>query len=83
MPQSHYVCSECAYTSKLAGTCQKDTCIRQGTRLSECHCEDGLHDMVMKAQSGEEGDDIAQKNKDAKENDYSTTTIDLDSIDPQ
>ena len=83
MQQSHYVCSECRYTSKLAGTCQKDTCIRQGTRLSECHCEDGLHDMVMKSLPSEEGDDVEQQKKEAAENDYSVNTLDLDSIDPQ
>ncbi len=83
MEKSHYVCSECGYTSKLAGNCQRDTCIKQGTRLSECHCTDGMHDMVLKARYGEDGDDIEQQKKEAKENDYSVNILDLDSNDPQ
>jgi len=79
--ESHYVCAECGFTSKLAGTCQNESCIRQGTRLAECHCQDGLHSVVMRPTKDELTEDIDEQNKDAKENDYSVNTIDLDSKD--
>lgn len=75
---SHYVCAECGYTSKLPGTCQCDTCLLQGVRLSECHCEDGEHDMVLKKLPPEEGEDPAQQEKEAAKNGYSVNTLDLD-----
>ena len=80
--QSHYVCSECGYTSKLAGMCQNDACIRQATRLSECHCEDGEHDMILKKLSPENGEDLAQQEKEAAQNGYSVNTLDLDNEPP-
>jgi hypothetical protein len=79
--QSHYVCSECGFTSKLAGTCQNDNCIRQGTRLLECHCTDGLHQIVRRENHDEITENIAEQNEDAKQNDYSVNTLDLDNPD--
>lgn len=68
--EHHYVCSECGFTSKLAGTCQNDDCIKQGVRLNECHCEDGRHADVL----SEPIENTPDKNK----NGYSTNVIDLD-----
>jgi hypothetical protein len=79
--QIHFVCSQCGFRSTLPGTCQNDTCIRQGQRLSECHCEDGNHAMVLRASNEEMPEDPAQQEEDAKENGYSVNTIDLDSTD--
>jgi hypothetical protein len=63
----------------MSGTCQNEECIRQGTRLNECHCEDGMHRMVLRPRP--EGDNVEEENKDAQELGYSTTTIDLDNED--
>jgi hypothetical protein len=79
--ENHFVCSECGFTSKLAGTCQNDNCIRQGTRLTECHCEDGTHAMIMRPTHDELTENIEEQTEDAKRNGYSTNTLDLDSTD--
>ncbi len=78
---THYVCSECGFTSKLAGNCQNDSCIRQSTRLAECHCQDGVHGMVMRPTKDELTENIDEQTKDAKDNGYSVNTIDLDTTD--
>jgi hypothetical protein len=50
----HYVCSECGTTSKIPHVCQTPLCIQEDTPLSECRCEDGLHEGVMHKRDGEE-----------------------------
>jgi hypothetical protein len=77
---THYVCSECAFTSQLPGTCQNESCIRQGTKLTECHCQDGRHRMVIESHN-EAGDDPKEQEREAEQNEYSTRTIDLDEQD--
>ena len=79
--QSHYVCSECGYLSKLSGTCQDDNCISQGIRLSECHCEDGEHGSLKHVQA-EDGEDPLEQEKEASKNGYSVNTLDLDEKSP-
>jgi hypothetical protein len=79
--QIHYVCSECGYTSSIPGTCQNEECIRQGMPLSECHCQDNMHRMVLRIRV--EGDNLEEEKREAEENEYATNTLDLDNDDEQ
>lgn len=72
--QGHYVCIECATVSKLPGTCQNETCIRQGQRTSECHCDDGKHEMVL-------GISTDEAKIDERQDGFQVNTLDLDSGD--
>ena len=42
---SHYVCTGgCGGESDSSGTCHAEGCIKEDQPLSECSCEDGMHD---------------------------------------
>lgn len=43
----HYVCAgECGGTSELPGLCRADACSLKGVQLTECSCDDGMHEKM-------------------------------------
>jgi len=43
----HFVCTgDCAAEASKAGVCQTEGCDREGETLTECNCEDGIHDEI-------------------------------------
>lgn len=81
--QPHFVCSECGFFSKLSGTCQNESCLKNGERLSRCFCEDNQHFSILKHSKPESEENQPDQEKDidindAGKDDYSSKTIDLD-----
>lgn len=43
---THYVCEgDCHGVSENPGVCQTEGCLNYQKPLSECHCEDGKHEI--------------------------------------
>ena len=76
--QPHFVCSECGFLSKLSGTCQNEDCIKSGELLARCFCEDGQHSSVLKHSSVDDVESLSDQEQEAKNDDYSAKTLDLD-----
>jgi len=90
--QTHFVCSNCGFSSRLNGTCQNENCAKLGMHLTKCICDDGKHSVVVKShvsnERGEENSSDMNEEKtekteegqdETKSGHSSINTIDLDS----
>lgn len=51
----HFVCTGgCAGESSNPGVCQAEECKKEGEPLTECDCEDGLHEGAGREKEEEE-----------------------------
>jgi hypothetical protein len=62
----HYICTgDCAGEAPKPGVCETEGCSKEGSQLTECTCDDGLH-VGAKAVTAE--DDLDVESMDDEDN---------------